>query len=135
MSNGSQSGSQQQPVAYQHWLDDAANMGLMLYRMRNDSKRERMVGPPRVQNNAPPSPAPPQTPASSPIPMATRRQHPVDHPHRHRAYETPSPMRLREVTPRTSRALQTPTVATQSTDTSSVAQPPAFYLPLGQHHE
>lgn len=49
------------PVPYQHWLDDAANMGLMLYRMRNDSKRER------IQRQHPSSGTPPR-PSPLPIP-------------------------------------------------------------------
>ena len=26
---------------YEHWLDDTANLGLMLYRMRNDSRLQQ----------------------------------------------------------------------------------------------
>lgn len=103
-------------VAYQHWLDDAANMGLMLYRMRQDSKRERLIQP-RVHTRPPP----------------------VHHPDPPPPLPTPN-ARSRDTTPRTDRALQTPTVATRNTShshpspsnsfPSPVARPPAFYLPL-----
>ena len=29
------------PLPYEHWLDDTANLGLMLYRMRNDSRLQQ----------------------------------------------------------------------------------------------
>ena len=51
------------PAPYEHWLDDAAQMGLMLYRMRNDSKRERML-----QRRSRPPPPPPAGPPTRPIP-------------------------------------------------------------------
>ena len=95
------------PPPYQHWLDDAAQMGLMLYRMRNDSKRERMFRnhPPMVVRTSPPAP-PPSSPA-------------------------PQPMVLRDATPRTSAALQVPTVATQNNSAPQPpSQPPHFHLPL-----
>lgn len=91
-----------QTVPYQHWLDDAANMGLMLYRMRNDSKRERLATHPVARHHqhhrgippTPPPPPPPNSPPLSPLPV---RPLPV--------LDTPTPR---------SEALQIPTVATAS---------------------
>lgn len=78
---------------YQHWLDDAAQMGLMLFRMRQDSRRERLL----------------------------------DGRHRHRR-ETPDPKPVVIVaTPRTSAALQIPTVATET-----VSPPPNIIPPRPQ---
>lgn len=115
----------QQPTAYQHWLDDAANMGLMLYRMRNDSKRERYVQP-RATGPVPPPPppVPPLTTGSAPIPMAVP---PMERRHPHHHHRAPAPV-AQEITPRTSRALQTPTVATHSSQGSGDSQPGSFYL-------
>ena len=79
---------------YQHWLDDAAQMGLILYRMRNDSKRERLL---RDEGHAPlrnpPDPVRRTTAPPPPPPI------------------TVPPLPLTDPTPRTS-ALQVPTVAT-----------------------
>lgn len=59
---------------FSHWLDDAAYMGLMLFRMRNDSKRERALHRP------PPVPAPAHQPTSLYPPQATHHynQQPLD---------------------------------------------------------
>lgn len=96
------------PTLYQHWLDDAAQMGLMLYRMRNDSKRERMLR----SHQRPPL------------------QHVVPQP-------VPRPLPRAEDTPRRTAALQVPTVATQSTGgggppivTPHPHHHPALHLPL-----
>lgn len=86
------------PDAYQHWMDDAAHMGLMLYRMRQDSKRERLLREAHHHHHNPQR--------STPLPAAPK----VD------------------PTPRTSAALQTPTVATRSTE--PVLPPHPLYLPL-----
>ena len=90
------------PIPYQHWLDDAAQMGLMLYRMRNDSKRERVL----------------------------RNQPPVVI----RTTTNPPPAGPARATPRTSAALQVPTVATQpnnrTASSGSHATPPSLHLPL-----
>ena len=55
--------------AYQHWLDDAAQMGLMLYRMRNDSKRERALRGHAPLNN-PPNPI--RMPPPEPVTVTPR---------------------------------------------------------------
>ena len=90
--------------AYQHWLDDAAQMGLMLYRMRNDSKRERIV---RVHHRQYPplrDPPDPQRIVVQPPPP----------PHVSPGHDT--------TTPRTA-ALQIPTVATTSSSSVPVTVP------------
>lgn len=120
---------------YQHWLDDAAQMGLMLYRMRNDSKRERIVA----------------MPTSPPAHGHHQHQRRVVNHHQHQPMSSPhssgapppqsqGPSDHLNATPRTTQALQTPTVATSSNTTSLVSphhppQPPPsrpvpFYLPL-----
>lgn len=114
------------PDPYQHWLDDAANMGLMLFRMRNDSKRERIVTrlpTPVGSRHGSPSgpPMSPQQPPQPPPPPSRHRSH------RQAPVATAPPP---DATPRTSRALQTPTVATQSSRDSASTRPPSFYLPL-----
>ena len=87
------------PGPYHHWLDDAAQMGLMLYRMRNDSKRERLQ---QQRHPAPPPHQHPQSPpaASAPPPTPGGRMVPV----------LQYPPLVQEPTPRTAAALQTPTV-------------------------
>ena len=111
------------PGPYEHWLDDAAQMGLMLYRMRNDSKRERMlqrrIRPPQV----PPPPQPP--PPSRPIPPyygipegyaypvvgtpAVPVAAPVSSPTPPYSYRSSGGTTV-DVTPRTNQALHTATV-------------------------
>jgi hypothetical protein len=129
---------------YQHWLDDAANMGLMLFRMRNDSKRERILTPSTSpQRGTPPvSPPPPMSIPREPPPFEHHHHRgtppPTSHPlsptrhHHHQRSAAPQPPQ--EVTPRTNRALQTPTVATHSTggshSTHGSQQPSSFYLAL-----
>lgn len=99
---------------YQHWLDDAAQMGLMLFRMRHDSKRERILS-----QSPPPSRMVPTTPPSNPV---------VSPPARHQSQRVP-PIRTRneervsmvtslDATPRTTAALNTPTVTTESHQSS-----------------
>lgn len=135
-------------AAYQHWMDDAANMGLMLFRMRNDSKREGILsrgGSPQPRSGAGTPPPPP----SSPPPLSPPRHHtnhpvqPPPPPNQHHHHHRPSTPKQQQhhhpdATPRTNRALQTPTVATtrstaaSSTTDSTVAgtQPLSFYLPI-----
>lgn len=133
------------PEAYQHWMDDAANMGLMLFRMRNDSKREGIVERQRQSSGTPPgtpppvlspqgrrvgtSPPPPlfspkgqqmrpRQSSSSPIPIPPGP--PI--PHSQLSAFQPFPSNQshlpQNVTPRTGLALQTPTVATSSSGNS-----------------
>lgn len=129
-------------AAYQHWMDDAANMGLMLFRMRNDSKREGIVARQQSSGTPPGTPPPVMSPTgrqgTSPVPSGPafspqrqQRRHntspiPVPHPHSQapHAHHVGSPPPLsafqpfqhphQNVTPRTGLALQTPTVATAS---------------------
>lgn len=136
---------EQRPDPYQHWLDDAANMGLMLFRMRHDSKRERLIPsrPGSPMGFPPGSPqqaraGPNQRPtgggsASGNAPPAPRSGH--RHPHDGRPGVPPAPNTppalqplalVDNATPRTSRALQTPTVATESSHHST--------QPSGSHY-
>lgn len=97
------------PDAYQHWLDDAASMGLMLYRMRNDSKRERLL----MSRGRPSHQPPPSSPINlATTPLVVPKPEPV---------RMVQPIPIPNATPRTSRALQTPTVATQSTSSGDDA--------------
>ena len=131
------------PDAYQHWLDDAANMGLMLFRMRNDSKREGLVARQQQSSGTPPGSPPPGlsptgrqgTPvptgpglspqgqqrhpasSSSPIPIPPR---PKGHAHALSAFQPFQSPPPQDVTPRTGLALQTATVATTSSGASRV---------------
>lgn len=102
--------------AYQHWLDDAANMGLMLYRMRQDSKRERLL---RGGHHHPSG-----TPSHRVKPPLVVPDPPIVPP-------SPVVVVSSDPTPRTSAALQTPTVATApSTPSASAHQPHPLYLSL-----
>lgn len=124
------------PDPYQHWMDDAANMGLILYRMRQDSKREQ-----RMPSSSPPPtpPNPPATPKSSPIPIRPTPVLASPTPHNHaRSAQSPTPLsppfpypvdttplyHHHNTTPRTDAALQIPTVATHSTSTTTPTPPP-----------
>ena len=120
--------------AYQHWLDDAAQMGLMLYRMRNDSKRENMQ--PR---STPPPPPPPAVSGRPPVyrqVLRTTSHHPPPPPSpvvvpTQPPYAQSTPAHSRDTTPRTQRAIQTPTVATQHYVTQpDPVRPSALHLPL-----
>lgn len=110
---------------YQHWLDDAAQMGLMLYRMRNDSKRERLTTTtPPAGSGGPPRGRPVyhhRMPLVTPQPVPVVPSQP----------EVGTPAHSRDTTPRTQQALHTPTVATRHyTSTSATSSPGALYLPL-----
>lgn len=124
----------QPPGPYQHWLDDAANMGLMLFRMRNDSKREGIVA--RQQSSGtPPGTPPPVVLSPQGHRVGTTPPEPFSPSGRHGTPPIPipgipsppppphgrppiSPSNPQNVTPRTGLALQTPTVATTSSATS-----------------
>lgn len=104
-------------AAYQHWLDDAANMGLMLYRMRQDSRRERLLrgGHHHPSSGTPPRVKPPLVVPDPPVVVPP----------------SPAAVASSDPTPRTSAALQTPTVATApSTPPASAHQPHPLYLSL-----
>lgn len=140
------------PDPYQHWLDDAANMGLMLFRMRNDSKREGIV-----QQRTPPGTPPvvmspksdrgrgPGTPPPRGSSVPTQPPYAQHQPHTNPLQVPPLAYQHRDTTPRTNQALLTPTVATASSSggtqehhhpRSSPASfnPEESYHPPNRHH-